>query len=123
MEIIFQFIGQYPVHPILRIPFPIKGFIYIGNFHLMHLFGLLFWVFFILQWMVPASFWLRVLAWAFLPLAAYFKFHFFRTAFNMEPYNEWLAFAKMKYLTNLYFILGGLKGSVKNGTFCIEPSF
>jgi glycosyltransferase involved in cell wall biosynthesis len=123
MEIIFQFIGQYPVHPILRIPFPIKGFIYIGNFHLMHLFGILFWVFFILQWMVPASFWLRVLAWAFLPLAAYFKFHFFRTAFNMEPYNEWLAFAKMKYLTNLYFILGGLKGSVKNGTFCIEPSF
>jgi hypothetical protein len=43
--------------------------------------------------------------------------------FNIEPYDKWLEFAKMKYLTNLYFMKGGLKGSFKNGTFCIEPSF
>jgi hypothetical protein len=123
MELILQFIGKYPEHPIIRIPCPVKGFIYIGNFHLMHFFGLLFLLFFIGQWMVPCSFWIKFFAWVLLPITAYFKFKFFRTAFNMEPYNEWLPFAKMKYLTNLYFILGGLKGSTKNGTFCIEPSF
>lgn len=123
MEIIFQCIGQYPVHPILRIPFFVKGFIYIGNFHLMHIFGILFWIFFIMQWAHPCSFWMKFFAWTTLAAASFFKFRFFRTAFNMEPYNQWLAFAKMKYLTNLYFIMGGLKGSFKNGTFCIEPSF
>jgi GT2 family glycosyltransferase len=123
MEIIFQFIGKYPQHPILRIPFFVKGFIYIGNFHLMHIFGFLFLLFFILQWGYPFSFWLKLFAWITLAVTAYVKFKFFRSSFNIEPYDKWFEFAKMKYLTNLYFILGGLKGSFKNGTFCIEPSF
>ncbi|HIE36156.1 MAG TPA: glycosyltransferase [Candidatus Omnitrophica bacterium] len=123
LEIIFQFIGRYPNHFILRVPSFIKGFIYIGNFHLMHLFGLLFLIFFILQWIFFNSFWLKLLSWTTLPLFLFFTFRFFRTAFNIEPYHKWFEFAKMKYLTNFYFILGGLKKSFKYKTFCIEPSF
>lgn len=123
MEIIFQFVGQYPVHPILRLPSFIKGFVYIGNFHLMHLAGAIFAAFFILQWVFPYAFWFKFFTWVTLPIAGFFAFRFFRTAFNIQPYNKWLAFAQMKYLTNLYFLFGGLKGSLKNGTFCIEPSF
>lgn len=123
MEIIFQFIGKYPEHPILRIPFFVRGFIYIGNFHLMHIFGALFLLFFILQWGFPCSFWLKLFAWVSLAITSYVKFKYFRMIFNIEPYDKWIEFAKMKYLTNLYFVKGGLKGSFKNGTFCIEPSF
>lgn len=123
LEIIFQFIGHYPNHAILPIPSPIKGFVYIGNFHLMHFFGLLFLIFFILHWIFPCSLWIQSFVWLTLLATSFFKFRFFRTAFNIEPYHKWLAFAKMKYLTNLHFILGGLKGSLRNRTFCIEPSF
>ena len=123
LEIIFQFIGRYPNHFILRVPSCIRGFIYIGNFHLMHLFLFLFLLFFVLQWVFPLSFYLKLFSWLALPPLLFFSFRFFRTAFNIAPYNKWFAFAKMKYLTNLYFILGGFKGSLKHKTFCIEPSF
>jgi cellulose synthase/poly-beta-1,6-N-acetylglucosamine synthase-like glycosyltransferase len=123
MEIIFQFMGRYPKHFILKFPFPIKGFIYIGNFHLMHIFGILFLSSFILQWIYLTSLWLRIFSWIFFVLSFFFSFRFFRTAFNIEPYNKWASFAKMKYLTNLYFLVGGLVGSLKYKTFCIEPSF
>lgn len=123
MEIIFQFIGKYPNHPILRIPSFVKGFIYIGNFHIMNIFGALFLLFFILQWGFPCAFWFKLLAWLCLVIAGVAKFKYFRTIFNIEPYDKWFEFAKMKYFTNLYFAIGGLKGSFKNGTFCIEPSF
>jgi hypothetical protein len=123
MEIVFQFIGRYPNHFILKFPSPIKGFIYIGNFHLMHIFGILFFIFFVLQWFFLFSFRIQLLSWAFFVSFLFFAFRFFRTAFNIEPYNKWFAFAKMKYLTNFYFFLGGLKGSFKHKTFCIEPSF
>lgn len=123
MDIVFQFIGGWPKHPVLKIPFPIKGFIYIGNFHLMHIFGILFLFTFIMQWMMPASMILRVLSWVFLVPTLWCLFHFFKPIFNIEPYWEWPQFAKMKYFTNWKFILGALKNSVKFKTFCIEPSF
>jgi len=123
LEIIPQFIGRWPNHKIFRFPSPVKGFIYIGNFHLMHLSGFLFMLFFILQWLFPFSFWLRLFTWLFLPSFLFFVFRFFRPAFNIIPYNQWLAFSKMKYLTNLYFIWGGIKNSKKHKTLCLEPSF
>ncbi|MFH1875764.1 MAG: glycosyltransferase [Candidatus Omnitrophota bacterium] len=123
MEIVFQFIGRWPNHAIMRVPSFIKGFVYIGNFHLMHLCGALLATMFILHWVYPASIIFKAATWLSLVLAGFFTFRFFRPAFNISPYNQWLAFAKMKYFTNLYFILGGMQGSLKNGTFCIEPSF
>jgi len=123
MEIIFQFVGRYPQHPILRIPSPIKGFIYIGNFHLMHVTALLFLLCFIFQWAFPLSVGLKISSWFFFIATEIFLFRFVRMAFNIQPYGQWFAFARMKYLTNLYFILGGFKKSSKHKTFCIEPSF
>ena len=123
MEICLQFAGQWPKMPVIRIPSPVKGFIYIGNFQLMHFFGFLFGLTFLLQWAFPLSMVLRILAWVFLAPTLWTLFHFFRPAFNIEPYWKWEEFAKMKYLTNWYFIQGGVKGSIQNGTFCVEPSF
>ncbi len=123
MEIVLQFIGNYPKHPIITLPSFVKGFIYIGNFHLMHLWAVLFILTFITQWFWPLSVGLRLSSWIFFIFTLVSAFKFFRTAFNIEPYNRWFEFAKMKYLTNLYFVIGGLKGFRKYGTFCIEPSF
>ena len=122
-EIVFQFLGEYPNLPVLKFPFPIKGFLYIGNFHLMHIFLFLFLLSFVFCWIFPLSVWWKIFSWVFLAATLIFSFKFFRPAFNIEPYNKWFEFCKMKYLTNLYFILGGLKGSLKYKTFCIEPSF
>ncbi|MCM8787488.1 MAG: glycosyltransferase [Candidatus Omnitrophica bacterium] len=123
LEFVFQFIGKYPNNPILRMPFFIRGFIYIGNFHLMHLFGLIFLICFTCSWISPINFWFRLFSWTSFILFLIYAFKFFRSAFNIEPYYKWKEFAKMKYLTNLYFVLGGLSGSFKYKTFCIEPSF
>lgn len=123
IEFITQFKGRWPNHKVFQFLFPIKGFIYIGNFHLMHIFGFFFLLFFVLHWAFGASFWLKFFTWANLLLFVTYTFKFFRPAFNIEPYNKWFEFAKLRYLTNLHFTRGGLQGSKKYKTFCIEPSF
>jgi len=123
MEIIFQFIGQYPQHPLIRFPFPVKGFMFIGNFHLMHLYAVIFLATFLLQWAFLDSVPLRIVSWISAAGMLYTAFQYFKTCFNIQPYYKWREFAKMKYLTNLKFIIGGLKGSRIYKTFCVEPSF
>jgi len=112
LEIIFQFLKGAPS---LSLPFPLKGFIYIGNFHLIHIFGLAFILGLIFNW--------RMLSWIFLALMIYFAFQYVKWNFGMEPKNRFFTWCKMKYLTNLSFIKGGLKGFKKYRIICIEPSF
>jgi len=123
MEIVTQFRGFWPNHKSYKFLFPVKGFIYIGNFHLMHIYGLLFLLFFILHWPFAMSFWLKFFTWATLVPLLVTVFKFFKPAFNIQPYDRWFEFCKIKYLTNWYFILGALKGSRKYKTFCIDTSF
>jgi hypothetical protein len=123
MEIIFQFLGRWPNNPLLRFPLPIKGFIYIGNFHFMHLCAFLSGVGIVgmIGFSLPG--WWGMLTAASLMLTALFIFKFARSCFIMRPLGNGPAFFKMKYLTNLYFILGGLSSGAKHRVACIEPSF
>jgi hypothetical protein len=41
----------------------------------------------------------------------------------MEPKSKFLVWCKMKYLTNLSFLQGGLKDFKQYKILCIEPSF
>lgn len=120
LEIVLQ-VFKKPL--IIPIPSPIRGFIYLGNFHLMHLFGGLF--IYSLIWTVlnPQLLWLKIVALLLLALSLYFLAQFCRWCFYMEPRRHFFTWCKMKYLTNLSFIIGGLKESKKYKTFCIEPSF
>jgi GT2 family glycosyltransferase len=122
LEIIFQFLGAWPNMPLIKFRFPIKGFIYIGNFHLIHLFGLLSLAG-LVGFFVSLNIWWALASLISIILTSIFIFRFISACFRIEPYNKWLAFSKMKYLTNLYFILGGLKGITKHKAICIEPSF
>ncbi|MBN1405307.1 MAG: glycosyltransferase [Candidatus Omnitrophica bacterium] len=117
MEIVFQFLKK---SPIITIPFPIRGFIYLGNFHMMHIFGLASLIFLILA-LFNSSLWLFFII--SLALTGYFKYQYIKWCFYMEPKKNLLTWCKMKYLTNLMFSVGALKGSRKYKTFCIEPSF
>ena len=112
LEIVLQF---FKSKPSFMLPCPIKGFVYLGNFHMMHLGGLLFILGLILSW--------GILSWLFCILCLHFLYQYVKWNFSMEPRSKFLTWSKMKYLTNLSFIQGGLKGCMKYKVLCIEPSF
>ncbi|MCM8780578.1 MAG: glycosyltransferase [Candidatus Omnitrophica bacterium] len=119
LEIIFQFLKKKPRLVIL---FFFKGFVYIGDFHLMHIFGFFTLIGLILSlWSGNPIF--KVLTVVFLLLSGYFTFQFVKWNIGMEPTNKFFTWCKMKYLTNLSFIQGGLKEFKKYKILCIEPSF
>ncbi len=111
-EVVFQFLKRKPR---IKFPFPIRGFIYLGNLHMMHIFWFLFLVSLILS---PKLF--SLVAFFF---ASYFTYRTFKWCFYMEPKKNILTWCKMLYMTNLSFIRGGMKGFFKYKIFCIEPSF
>ena len=112
LEIIFQFLKG---NPSIMIPLPLRGFIYLGNFHLMHIFGLLF--------VLGLVFNLKVFALISFLLAIYFTYKYVKWNLFMEPRKKFFVWCEMKYLTNLSFIQGGLKDFRKFKVLCIEPSF
>jgi cellulose synthase/poly-beta-1,6-N-acetylglucosamine synthase-like glycosyltransferase len=119
LEIIFQTLKGAPS---FVLPFPSRGFVYVGNFHLMHLFALLFIAglvssFFLAGWGA------KIFTLAAFFLTLYFGYRYVRWNFGMEPKNKFWTWCKMKYLTNLSFIQGGLKDFKKYKILCVEPSF
>lgn len=112
MEIIFE---GHKYKPRIKIPCPIKGFIYIGDFHLMHIFGLTTILGLIFK--CPYTTLIGLI------LTIFFAYRFFYWCWYMRPMKYLFTWFKMKYLTNLYFIKGAFKGWWKYKVFCIEPSF
>jgi cellulose synthase/poly-beta-1,6-N-acetylglucosamine synthase-like glycosyltransferase len=119
LQVVFQ---NFKGCPSLKIPFPFKGFIYLGNFHLMHIFALLFLVGLGFGFVAGGTFWLSF-ALVTLLLAWRYAYLYVRWNFYMEPKSEFWTWCKLKYLTNLSFIQGGLKDFKKYKILCVEPSF
>ena len=81
MQIIFQ---NFKGCPSIKLPFPVKGFIYLGNFHLMHMAAALFMAGLI--WAVIAN----TLVWWLVALLLFlftvkFAYQYVRWNFDMEP--------------------------------------
>jgi cellulose synthase/poly-beta-1,6-N-acetylglucosamine synthase-like glycosyltransferase len=119
LEIIFQSLKG---NPSFILPFPLRGFVYLGNFHLLHLFGLCFVLSLVFS-IIWTSVFGKMLAILFLLVTIYFLFQYVKWNFGMEPKSKFFNWCKMKYLTNLSFIQGGLKDFKKYKILCIEPSF
>ena len=122
-DIVFQTLGPWPKLPLWSLPSPVKGFLYIGYFHLMHLSGLICLgglVFALLGVGVTAALWTSLAA---ALLTLYYMRRYFAVCFLMKPHKHFFTWCKMKYMTNLMFMIGGLKRSAKFKTFCVEPSF
>ncbi|MCK5706984.1 MAG: glycosyltransferase [Candidatus Aureabacteria bacterium] len=118
MDIVFQFVSVNM--PNIRIPFPIKGFIYFGNFHMMNIFGLIT-IFSFLSALCGSGFSLAT-GLVSLALTAWF-FYKFNYWVLKWPKKNLLKYLKLKYMSNLMFCWGGLLGGLKHKSFCIEPSF
>ncbi len=123
MDIVFQFLGAWPKMPTLKVPFPIKGFIYIGDFHFMHFTALISLVGAGLLLFGQGAALTLAITLISLLLTLFYARRFFKYCFQMEPRKHFFTWCKMKYMTNLMFLIGGLKRSRKFKTFCIEPSF
>ncbi len=119
LEVVLQFVKGGPS---FTIPFPVKGFAYIGNFHLMHVFAALF-VLGVLLSIVFSTLPMAVFTFLSLALSVYFAYQYVKWNFDMEPKSAFWTWCKMKYLTNLSFIQGGIKDFKKYKILCIEPSF
>jgi glycosyltransferase involved in cell wall biosynthesis len=119
LEIILQFIKGKPS---FVMPFPLKGFVYLGNFHMMHIFGFLSIAGLILS-LIFGGIGLKLFTLISFLLTLYFAFQYVKWNFGMEPTDKFFLWCKMKYLTNLSFIQGGLKDFKKYKILCIEPSF
>jgi GT2 family glycosyltransferase len=119
LEVVLQFLNGCPS---FILPLPLRGFVYIGNFHLMHFFVLLFVVSLPFA-LILSGLGFKIFSLISLLLTLYFGFQYVKWNFGMEPTNKFLVWCKMKYLTNLSFIQGGLKDFKKFKILCIEPSF
>ena len=119
LEIILQFVNG---NPSFMLPFSFRGFVYLGNFHLMHLFALFFILGVIFSFVFVGLSWKIFMA-ASLLLTLYFAYQYVKWNLAMEPKSAFWTWCKMKYLTNLSFIQGGLKDFKKYKILCIEPSF
>jgi glycosyltransferase involved in cell wall biosynthesis len=119
LEFILQFIKG---NPSFVLPFPLRGFVYLGNFHLMHLFALFFITGLALGF-IFTGLGIKVFTLASFLLMLYFAYQYVKWNFGMEPTSKFWTWYKMKYLTNLSFIRGGLKDFKKYKILCIEPSF
>jgi len=119
LEIILQFLKGSPS---FMLPFPLRGFVYLGNFHLMHLFAALFLSGLVLGFLLPGA-GIKIFTGAAFLFMLYFAYQYVKWNFGMEPKNKFWTWCKMKYLTNLSFIQGGLKDFGKFKVLCIEPSF
>lgn len=117
LEICFQYFGNI----YLSIPFFCKGIIYIGNFHLMHM-SILFLVIMIVCRLIYGKI-LDVMLLLSVFLSIFFALCYFTPVLYLNPLKNFLIWCKIRYLTNLAFILGGLKGSKKYKTLCIEASW
>ena len=119
LEIVLQI---FKGNPSFVLPFPLRGFVYMGNFHLLHLFALL-----TLAGIVCSFFWgglgIKLFILASFLLALHFAYQYVKWNFAMEPKNKFHLWCQMKYLTNLSFIQGGLRDFKKYKILCIEPSF
>ncbi|MGE5197968.1 MAG: glycosyltransferase [Deltaproteobacteria bacterium] len=118
LEIILQIFKN---NPSFTLSFPVRGFVYLGNFHFMHIFAFLFGVGVVLS--IFGGFGIKVFTLLMFLAALYFAYQYVKWNFAMEPKSAFWAWCKMKYLTNLSFIQGGSKDFKKYKVLCIEPSF
>lgn len=113
LELCLNLFGKYIYIPI---PFFIKGNIYLGSFHFMHIFLILAILSIILNWSIIS----KVI---FIFLFLLFKFKYFAPLLKLPPLSKFPKWCKIKYLSNLSFILGGIKGSFVFGAIDLEDSF
>jgi cellulose synthase/poly-beta-1,6-N-acetylglucosamine synthase-like glycosyltransferase len=116
-EIVFQCI---PGNPLLKIPSPLKGLVYLGNFHMIALTFVMALISLIGSLVLPG---LLTLGLIFFVLWLFFMYRYFNGCINLVPKKNFFTWCYIKWITNYWFIKGGLEGTKKTGILYIEPSW
>lgn len=118
-EVVFQFI---PGNPRIKIPSSLKGLVYLGNFHMTFL---LFWLTLLttLLALVTHAKSMEKLMLISLLLFLFFVIRYFKGCFNLIPKKYFFKWCYIRWITNYWFIKGGLDGTKKTGILYIEPSW
>jgi GT2 family glycosyltransferase len=115
---VFELCLQYFGYIYIPIPSFAKGILYIGNFHLMHIFGSLFLIQLIINRFIFSG-----AALAFSLLFAAFTLLYFWPVLRIKPRSKFLSWAKIRYLSNWALMRGGFKGMKTWKVFYIESSW
>jgi cellulose synthase/poly-beta-1,6-N-acetylglucosamine synthase-like glycosyltransferase len=119
----FEIILQYGKKRSIPLALPLgKGIMHIGDYHLMHFFGLLF-ILGLIACAFSRSALLSYLTLGSFLLGSFFLYRYFRPCFKLKPGSKFFSWCKIRYLTNRSFIKGASQGSKKFGPICIEGSW
>ncbi|MDD4953482.1 MAG: glycosyltransferase [Candidatus Omnitrophica bacterium] len=118
---VFEICLQYFGYIYIPIPFFFKGVLYIGDFHLMHIFGALSVIQLVASIFNPALFNGLLLAWALLFVL--FTSRYFMPVLKLKPKSKFLVWAKIRYLSNWAMMRGGFKGMKTWKVFYLESSW
>jgi cellulose synthase/poly-beta-1,6-N-acetylglucosamine synthase-like glycosyltransferase len=105
------------------LPFPKKGIIHIGNFHLMRFFLRLTVVSTIASFIFAKVTWLLNLSLISAFLLALFSILYFKPVLKIKPISKFFTFAKIRYASNKAFYQGAKDGQKVFNAICIEPSW
>ncbi len=114
LEIRIQYFGDFSV----IVPFPWQTMIYWGDFHFMHLFGI--WALVKTFGLCKAACMSPTLLWG---LFAFFTVKYFLPTLKITPRVNFLYWCWVRYRSNLWMMLGGLKGTLKFKRFYLELSW
>jgi len=117
IEAQFQYTPNYIT---FVIPAPIRGILYWGDFHFMHLFGLAF-VINLMQTFVTRNVTMRLPIWTALFL--FFLYKYFKPMLKLEPKAKFLTWARIRYVSNWALMRGGFKGGKTFGVIYLESSW
>jgi GT2 family glycosyltransferase len=115
---VFEICLQYFGYIYIPIPSFTKGMLYIGNFHLMHIFAVLFLIQLIVSRFIFSGAHL-----AFGLLFAASSLLYFWPILRIKPRSKFLSWAKIRYLSNWALMRGGFKGMKTWKVFYIESSW
>lgn len=118
---VFEICLQYFGYIYLPIPFPVKGVLYIGNFHLMHIFGAAFLIQLVMALFNSMLFNGLFLLWG--ALFAFFGIMYFAPVLKIKPVSKIFTWAKIRYLSNWAMMRGGFKGMKTWKVFYLESSW
>lgn len=104
----------------IDLPWPGKGIVHVGAFHLVHLWGAMTLGAGLVSLVMPgiSSFALGSLAMFVFSAGLYFS-----PCLKLRPLSKMLSWCKIRYLTNWAFIKGAMDGARKFGGVCVEPSW
>ena len=123
LELRFQYVGDFSLPPI---PFPVQAMVNWGDFHMIHLFGLLAIIRTLIFKFGPATnnpglaLHHVVGLWLFF---GFFLVKYFSNCLGIQPSGDFLYWCWVRYRSNLALFWGVIKGSFKFGRPYIERSW